>query len=245
MIRLITYTSGNMDTSAANCVTSALKNGVDEARRYNPGHISDEFKRFNAAIWNNERGAGLWLWKPYICMDAIRDMPDNSYLVYSDAGITFIDSIRHIINRIDEDIFFFTNTFRQVEWTRRSVMDTILPEWTDGRYNDRMQVQASVITFRVSKASREFIKRWYLYCQMPELIEPKEKDDTEFPTYSAHREDQSILCALQIKYGYKLHWYPSTTGYHVKDRTPDDKYPALFNHHRKRDPGKGGGQPEW
>lgn len=234
MITLINYADDNMTIAQQDNKLSALKCGVDQAICYGPGNISAEYKRFNSSIWNTERGAGLWGWKSWVCYDAILELSDNDIMIYSDSGITWKNGVHEIISRMDEDIFFFTNTFKQVEWTHHKVMDTILPEWRDGRYNDRMQVQASVIFFKVNQRTRDFIKEWMLYCMMPGLIEPADKTEKDFPTYAAHREDQSILCALQIKHGYKLHWYPSTTGHHVKQHTPDDGYPELFWHNRKR-----------
>ena len=233
-ITLITYTDRNMTISATRCVNTAIKNGVDQAVIYTPDMVNHDFKVKNQSVWDNPRGCGLWIWKSWCCMDMALTMNENDILIWSDAGCEWVNSVHYIVDRMDEDIFLFTNTFKQVEWTKGLVMDEILPEWRDGRYDNNMQVQASLIFFRINQKTKDFIKRWLCYCQMPEMLTPANKTDKDFPTYAAHREDQSILSALQIKDGYKLHWYPSATGHHVHQHTPSDHYPHLINHHRRR-----------
>lgn len=238
MIKGITYSSGNMDKAAAKCIASMLNNGADEACKLHMDECTEclsDFYMLNRETLNAERGAGYWLWKAHLIYNAMYFMENDDYLIYSDAGIEFVDNVRHIINRMDQDIFMFTNTFKQVEWTKGSIMDMILPEWRDGRYNNNMQVQASVIFIRVNQNTRNFIKEWLLFCQMPGLIDDSPSATPNFPTFAENRHDQSILCALQIKHRYKLHWFPTTTAHHIKHLTPDDNYPVLMRHHRLRD----------
>jgi hypothetical protein len=96
---------------------------------------------------------------------------------------------------------------------------------------DNKQVQASSIFFRVSQKTRDFIQEWYAWSIMPGMI-----DNTpigpQFPEFQEHRHDQAILTCLQIKYGIKLHWFPSTTNHH--QHIEGDNYPQIFAHHRKK-----------
>jgi hypothetical protein len=234
---LVTYADHTMTRSKELCISSASKHGCDRFYAHNPDTIAQEFKTLNAEIFSQPRGAGCyWLFKPYIIYKAMIQPSTNEgdIIVYSDAGVEFVNSVRHIIDRMDEDIFFFTNTFKQVEWTKGIIMDTILPEWRDGRYDDRMQVQASNIFIRVNDRTKKFFKEYLTYCQLPGLIDDSESPTPNYPTFAENRHDQSILCALQIKYGYKLHWFPTETAHHIHHHTPDDNYPVLFRHHRLR-----------
>lgn len=236
MIYGITYADNNMTIAADRCIESMARNGVHNAAHLGIHDISPTFIIHNEDIFKaGVRGASCyWLFKPYIIYSKMLGLNNGDYLIYSDAGVEFINSVNEIISRMDEDIFFFTNTFKQVEWTKGAVMDAILPEWRDGRYDDRMQVQASNIFIRVNDNTRKFFKEYLLYSQMPGLIDDSPSVTPNFPTFAENRHDQSILCALQIKYNYKLHWFPSETAHHIKHRTPDDHYPVIFRHHRKR-----------
>lgn len=230
----ITYASSNMTISAEKCKLSMEKNGVEMAIGYTPANIDMFFDRSNSDILKHERGAGYWLWKPYFIYNMMLSASDNDIVIWSDAGIEFVNPVHHIIDKMDEDIFFFTNTFKQVEWTKGIIMDTILPDWRTGKYDNNMQVQASNIFIKVNENTRRFFKEYLLYCQMPGLIDDSPSPTPNYPTFAENRHDQSILCALQIRYGYKLHWFPSETAHHIKDRTPDDNYPVIFRHHRRR-----------
>src|SRR5689334_23980505 len=110
-----------MTKAAELCRSSSLKCGVQEAVIKTPSNIDEEFKAsLNLDIFDdgNERGAGCyWLFKPYIIYDYILEhCKDGDILIYSDAGIQFINSVYPIIDAMNSDVFLFTNTFRQVEW---------------------------------------------------------------------------------------------------------------------------------
>jgi hypothetical protein len=226
-----------MQRAAELCRSSSLKYGVDKAFVLSEEHIADGFRFINKDVFDGKRGAGCyWLFKPYaIYWHLLNWCSDGDYFLYSDAGVEFINPVQQIIDAMDSDVFLFTNSFKQVEWCKGNVMDTILPEWRDGRYNNAMQVQASNIFIRVSKYSREFVKRWLCYCQMPNLINDEPSETPNFTTFADHRHDQAILTALAIKENMELHWFPTTTAHHIRWMTPKDQYGEVFLHHRKRD----------
>lgn len=250
-IVVVNYADHTMTQSQKLCSESAYKYGADFVYVGKPENIDTDFKHLNRSIFDGKRGAGCyWIFKPYFIEYVMRDLQDGDILIYADAGIEFVAPVNEIISKMDEDIFFFTNGFPHVEWCKGDVFETItkikIP--TDGQYDHLRsfkQVQASVIFFRVNQKTKDFIKEWLLYCQMPGFIDDSPSKLPNYPTFAEHRHDQAILTCLQIKYGYKLHWYPSTTGHHIRHMTPDDPYPELFNHHRKRNKGYGNGQPEW
>ncbi len=237
MIQGITYTDSNMQMSADLCVQSMGKNGVDITSIYRDDSIDRVFKTQNWQILSADRGHGFWLWKPYVINRHIDGMADGEILIYSDAGVEFITPVREIIDRMDEDLFFFTNTHPQFHWCKRETMEAM----NAGR-NQKGQAQASVIFIKVNQKTRDFIKDWLLWCQMPGLIDDS-KWLEQHREFQDHRHDQAILTNLIYKYGYKMHWWPTAYAEHI--RVEGDTYPVMFNHHRKRDPGCGKGDSEW
>lgn len=243
MIYGITYADDRMTRSAELCKQSMLKNGVDDV---DENIVLDwNFSKFNADILNNKRGAGYWLWKPYVVNEAMGRLTDDDILVYSDAGIEWLQPVHEIINRMDQNAFLFTNTHPNHHWTKRYTLDTIKPGWNHNIDADSPwpQVQASVIFLKACEETRRFVKEWLLWCQMPDIINDTPSPGGEMAYFQDHRHDQSVLTLMANKYGYRLHWWPTAYAEHI--RVPGDTYPVLFNHHRKRDPGKGDGQPEW
>lgn len=247
MIRLVTYSDHNMTISRKKCIESAMKYGVEQVHEWNREMLeATEFYQLNREILDQPRGSGYWLWKPYIIYKAMFDMHEGDILVYSDAGVQFINSVHHIINVMNQDLFLFGNNWNHVDWCKGGVLEKIFGnsnEWHDISDWDALpvekQVQASVIFIRVSKASKEFIKEWLMYCQLPNLIDDTPSKFHNAITFAEHRHDQAILTCLAYKYFYKLHWWPAsyTNGGFVYDKIEqykEDNYPVIFNHHRRR-----------
>jgi len=245
MIYLVSYADNKMSKSLELCCNSALKNGVDVIWPNNPETISHEFKFFNSDILSQERGSGYWLWKPYFIYKGLLNAKEGDYVIYSDAGVEFVANVNEIIGRMDEDIFFFTNGWLHVEWCKGDVMNTINKcyyedgefVWGDNPlydYRHIKQVQASVIFFRVNQKTRDFVKEWLLYSQMPGFIDDSSSKVPNYPTFAENRHDQAVLTCVAIKHGYKIdHWWPTIYSAHLP-RNERDSYPVLFNHHRKR-----------
>ncbi len=251
MIRLVTFADENMSRARDLCISSAKKCGVDVVYPWGkemivpqnaPCNILSEFYQFNKEVLDQPRGSGYWLWKPYIIYKDMLRCEDGDIIIYSDAGVEFVNGVREIIDRMDEDIFFFTNGFPHVEWCKADCLKHILRWGTENLQGTGMdwpfgasgckQVQASVIFFKVNQKTRDFVKEWLLYCQFPGFIDDSPSKLPNYPTFAEHRHDQAILTCLQIKYGYKLHWWPTQYSEHI--RIPGDTYPVIFNHHRKR-----------
>jgi len=237
MTILISYASQNMTISQERLVVSVYKWGIDKVISYSRSDIDETFYQNNRDILDAKRGAGYWLWKPYIINKTINQLNEGDILIYSDAGICLINDPMAIINQMDEDVFLFSNGWPHVEWCKWDCIDKIL-KWSKegGSYSNETrttfkQVQASVIFFKVTDKAKAFIKEWLLYCQMPGFIDDSPSKIGNFPTFAEHRHDQSILTCLQIKYGYKTHWWPTIYSEHLP-RT--DSYPAMFEHHRLR-----------
>jgi hypothetical protein len=231
---LTTYADHRMTKSQMLCGQSALKNGVHVVWANNPDTIDKSFVRHNADIFKHERGAGYWIWKPWIIYNSLLQLEEGDILIYADSGVEFVCSVQHIIDRMDENVFLFTNTHPNHHWTKRYVLDQMCRNWERMYPADEPwpQVQASVMFFRVCNETKEFVKRWLLFCQMPGYIDDSSGPCGEYPFYQDHRHDQSIISILATASCYRLHWWPTAYAEHI--RVPGDTYPVLFNHHRLR-----------
>lgn len=230
-----------MTRSAMLCRESMLRNGVDECSIWGPRDISPVFKGLNREIFAAERGCGYWLWKPLIIYQTMINANEGDAICYSDAGVEFIGHVQPIIDAMkDEDIFLFSNGWPHVEWCKGNVLHSIIPEvypsknfgFQDTSIVHIKQAQASNIFIRVNEKTKAFVKEWLLWCQMPGMIDDSPSTVPNYPTFADHRHDQAILTCLAIKYGIKLHWFPTLTNQH--QRIEGDNYPTIFNHHRKR-----------
>lgn len=230
MIKLVTFTDHNMTISANKCAESAMKFGADEYSIWTPNDLSSEFKETMADVLKHAFGAGYYCWKPYIVHREICQLKDGDVLVYCDAGNEWIADMRQAIAAMDQDILFFSNGWRHEEWCKMDCLATIAPPMK----LDAQQVQASTFFIRVAPETRRFIREWYGWSLIPGIIDNEHSRLPNIPTFREHRWDQSILCCLQIKYEYRLHWFPTTSAGHLRPEFANDKYPTLLWHHRKR-----------
>lgn len=216
MIHLVTFSDDQMSRSRRLCIESALKHGVDSiagphyfdpALETRDGFTLEWLKSQRifqqmGVDWWTQRGIGYWLWKPYIISLLLSSqladpvtgwrgsLEDGTCIVYADAGVEFIDNIRYIIDRVDQDVFLFGNNWEHAHWCKRDVVDAVWPsnlieartllsakpvarrvmssleaayeEATWARFGK--QAQASVIVIRVSEWSRKFVAEWLHWC---------------------------------------------------------------------------------
>jgi hypothetical protein len=231
----ITFTDSRMTISADKCVNSMKANNVQVTRIHGPKSIAPDFVHMNSDIFKAERGAGYWLWKPYIIYNTLLGLQDGDILIYSDAGVEFLNNVNYIIERMTQDVFLFGNKWRHGDWCKKDTMYGGLSfvDCGGGR-----QVQASVIFLRNSAFSRKFIKQWLLWCQLPGQIDDSPSVIPNDSTFQDHRHDQAILTCLLYMYAMMPHWWPASynNGAFIYDKQgyETDSYPVMFNHHRLR-----------
>ncbi len=242
--------------------------GADSTWIYEPAAVADartDMEPWRAMKWREQRGCGFWWWKPQVVLDAlsgssrtqlINPPRDGDIVIYSDAGVEFINNVNYIIDRMDQDIFLFGNQWEHAHWCKADIIHEVMPEWAefrkplaraDGSVIKSMsmwepfgkQVQASVIFFRVSDYTRAFVKEWLDWCLFEggRLIDDSPSRTPNHPEFQENRHDQAILTTMAYRDGLRLHWWPAVYGpgrhpYPKNDFTDD--YPSLFHHHRKR-----------
>jgi hypothetical protein len=246
-----------MSRSARLCYESAKRCGVDGSITWGVPSEDDNPR---------ERGIGFWKWKPRHILHAMHSSPartNGDILMYSDAGVEFINNVNYIIDRMDQDIFLFGNMYEHAHWCKADIVNEIWPldveaEWekaaaptpsrthimnwhepTWARFGK--QVQASVIFFRVSDYTRKFVKEWLDWCLFEggRLIDDSPSRTPNHPEFQENRHDQAILTTLAYREGIKLHYWPATYngGAFDYEKLPEyasDDYPILFHHHRRR-----------
>lgn len=235
----ITFSDSNMSKGAIFCRDSALKYGADQSIMFNEKCYDPFFYTLNKEVLDQKRGAGYWLWKPYIIYNNLCRLADGDILVYTDAGVEIINNLSIIIDKMESDLFLFGNNYRHLDWCKMSVMNGIYPNW-QAKYNkDNRQIQASAIFIRNTKAARIFVSQWLKYSQLDGFIDDSISTDYNYPTFQEHRHDQAILTCLAYKHGMTLHWWPANYngGQFVYDKHTQfqhNEYPVIFHHHRKR-----------
>lgn len=245
-VHLVTFHTPDFSRSLARCVSSALQYGVTQTHPCSPSVLPPDMQK----RCEGKRGFGWWQWKPQVIEIAMRGCANGDTLIYADVGVEFINNVSHIIERMDQDIFLFGNNWEHAHWCKRDIVEAVWPCNKDSNcprphYEvwDKFgkQCQASVIFFRVSDYSRQFVAEWLKWCLFEggRLIDDSPSRAPNHPEFRENRHDQSILTTLAYREGIKLHWWPASYNdgafnYEKLSEYAGDDYPILFNHHRRR-----------
>jgi len=223
---LISYADEKMTISQDRLHKSADGYGFIH-KKFGPKDIDEKFYELNKRILTQPRGAGYWLWKPYFIYKTLNSMNEGDVLIYSDAGIEFIANPLDHIEFID--IFLFANNHKHYKWCKGSVNG-----YFDTSDYEGYQVQASIIMIKNSMQTRHFIDVWLSTCQLPGMIDDTKNSTPNHSGFIEHRHDQAILTCLAVRNNIILHWWPAQYESSIRSQWPEDKYPQLFFHHRKR-----------
>ncbi len=95
-----------------NCLTG-LQYGIHQCVMFNKRILDNSpgFANRNKNILQRKRGAGYWLWKPYIIYQELYLARDGDIIVYSDASVNFVANISYLTKlTAKQDIIVFKLT---------------------------------------------------------------------------------------------------------------------------------------
>jgi hypothetical protein len=193
--------------------------------------LDQDFKHKNEEILKQPRGAGYWIWKPYIILKTLNMMQDGDYLIYMDSGASLIknpDDYLRMINH--KGILSFSMSFhKQSTWCKKDCFEYVFGEEYD--YADHSQILASYVFIQKNNQSVEFVKRWLEICQIRQLIDDSDSISKNYSDFKEHRHDQAIYSLLIYK--HDIMYLPDISqwcfefGFDVENR-------KIVDHHRNR-----------
>lgn len=248
MIYAINYADKNFERNRKyNTKTAYIFGKVDKVIEYTPNDVDEDFKQKNKSIFKYKRGAGLWIWKPYIILKTLEKMNDGDYLFYCDAGVTFINKVQHLIDVFEKDnldIMLFELPLRERQFTKKETF--ILMNYNNF---DQNQILSGYILLKKNSSSKEIIQKWLHYMCDEQIVSGNHflNDIQEFEDYVAHREDQSILSILARKlnlpvyrdpsdYGDRPWQYASDKWTYSEKKYENSPYPKIILSNRKSHP---------
>jgi len=216
-VYLISYAGGPeiYKQNQAGLVQSALNKGFSHFINYRQQHLSSDFKKENKAILSLKKGAGYWLWKPWVILHTLENAPENAVVVYADSGFVFKKHVQPLIDLAKKHNILLIE-YDDVE-TYGTIQDKVQRKTLDlmGADTEGMRKKtllwAAFGVFKNTPQTRDFVRNWLKNSQDKEkLTETSDPNLKEYPGFKGHCHDQAILSVLAHQNEESVYLYPDS-----------------------------------
>ncbi|KAF4659189.1 hypothetical protein FOL47_007686 [Perkinsus chesapeaki] len=201
----VSYAEGCCEQSKERNRQSALGNGIDEVRMYNGSMLDPEWRQRNSAILSLPRGAGYWLWKPFVILDTLLDdsLPwFSSVVLYLDAGNHYTANPRSVVGRalLHTDVAApLLKCCLESDWAKRDAIRLLAPaEPPAASFTARPRSRHQFSGRRKTPVAVDFVKRWLRACEDYRVVTDYENEEgyRNYPTFTRHVHDQAAFSIL-------------------------------------------------
>jgi hypothetical protein len=188
-----------------------MANGCfDEVFHYTEDELrKTEFFKENKHILTQKRGAGYWLWKPYILLETIKKCVPTDKILYLDCGDIFRpDNINEVMDGClcdsDLDLCLTYGACPTKQFTKRDCF--VYMDCDTAEYHNSVQIEAGMIVFKPTEYTQNIFSEWLSFCKDERILTdiPNTCGKDNFPEFLDHRHDQSVLNLLSIRHGLKI-----------------------------------------
>jgi hypothetical protein len=238
---LVSFADAVFRQSQRRQCASAIVHGIANIRAFGPRDLAgDPFYEAHRDIFSRRRGAGYWLWKPLLIRRVLAEMPDGDTLLYLDASVEVIDSVKplEVLVANNGGVVPFRLPGRKIgNWTKRDCL--ILLGCDSPDYYEQEQVCATYLALGKCPAAVELVDEWLAAGGDARAItdDPNVLGEDDLPLFVEHRHDQSILSLLVRKRRLPVYRNPAQPPEPESNPAPphaDSPYGQLFNHHGQR-----------
>ena len=204
-VTLISYGDKRFQGARDHCLkTGTNVGGFVSVLSRSPKDLDGDLIRRNLPIFAHRRGAGLWLWKPFIVLRALEALAPDSWLFYADAGTEFLRSVDPVVQEareLDTDLLFLGEGFRESQYTKRDAF--VLLDCDNDSSATSPQRFAGHLLIRKTDRMVAFWTEVLEAAQDCRILTDQENQMglPNHPDFIAHRHDQSILSLLSKTHG--------------------------------------------
>jgi hypothetical protein len=220
MTLCISYATPEFVKLSHELFVSLKKYGYNKSRLFRQEELFiTNFYQAKKEILNAPRGAGYWLWKPYIILETLRQLPEGDILLYADAACRFIASPKPLIRLAQHEpsgvVAFHLRPLQATTWCKR---DAFIRTGCDAPdYWESDKVMGGLLLFRKCDCTMRLVTEWLEWCCRPgTLTDAPSTLGEELPGFTEHRHDQALLGLLLKKHGIEAYRNPSIWGNPLK-----------------------------
>lgn len=200
-LTLLTYSDDKYSAYQKNISAQARMYGFNTVSRTREQLQALNFFQDNKKIFNQPRGSGYWLWKPFLILDTIGSMNEGDILLYMDCGdrmdnnpYTFLQTVMK-----DRDILLTLGGHPQKNYTKYDCF--YLMKCNEEKYYNQIQMEAGMVVCKKTAFTLKVISEWLSYCMDERILTDMPNQFGENLTgFIDHRHDQSVLTNLKVKY---------------------------------------------
>lgn len=206
--------------------------GFDKVIEYSGDDLDSDFREKYKEHFIHSRGAGYWIWKPYIILKTLLTLEPEDILMYCDSGASFISSIDPYMDIFIGSIMLFQMDIHlERHWTKSDIFEK-LDCLNDIDVTDSRQCLSGFIFCKKDENAITILKKWFELCEDFHLVSDEPSILPNFPGFRENRHDQSLLSCLAHKYKdihkIQIEADPSQYG------RPIHKLPEIIDCHRRR-----------
>lgn len=205
-IHLIDYATSKFFGSREMLHISARQYGIDSIMSYGLNKIKNTpFYNKNKALLSKSKGAGYWVWKPYIILDAISKLDEGDVLMYCDADQSFTQSPEILAEECREiGVAIYNSLMPITMWTKRDCF--VIMDCDTEEYHRSCLGNGGFSCWMNNDICRTILKEWLYYAQDSRISTHSPHNvlgSPNFPDFIRHSTDQSMLGLLATKHGIK------------------------------------------
>jgi len=215
-IKVLTFSKGNFKQSQEKLKSHLISIGINNLINYSDSDLPKNFIDEFHDLFEQKRGYGYWIWKPFIILKELNKLADDEILIYIDSTDQPSNLFFEILNNhlSKEEIYLVNRGYKNGEWTKRDCF--IMMDCDNKKYHNSIQLEAGVLGLKKTDNNIKLITEWFEFCKNRNILTdlPNVCGLENLEGFKDHRHDQSILTNLSIKYGlksYKLNqniiWY--------------------------------------
>lgn len=207
-------------------VQSAADKGFDEIYQFKRSSIDKSFWEQNESILKQPRGAGFWIWKPYLILRTMQRLPEDSIIVYADGAVVFTKPIGALLKLLqNSDIIFGEDGRILSEQLKKEAYDAFGVALSPQVLGSKVP-QADFIIVKNTVGAKQFIQKWLQLCTKEDALTDSPFDPkNQSPDFGWHSADQAILGVLTTLSNEKILILP-------KEKLRDQY--GVKNFHRKK-----------
>jgi hypothetical protein len=201
-------------------IDSAERFGIKNYKKWTRTSLKEKsFYKQNKVLLDEKTGAGMWIWKPYIILDALEKIEDGDFVVYADTSLFFIEDPKVLFDLCEKNSGFF---FIQMDssWNLSTLVKRELFHFLQidkEEYYSAPMTEAYFMIFQKNAHTIDFVKGWLKWCLVEKYVRPIMFTDIENPPqYKGHPCDMPLLAVKRILEGIEAFRNPSQFGNHLK-----------------------------